>query len=95
MSDLSYSVLGYDLSDIRNTTEERVARQLHDELSRTKDYAPSQTDVKDIYALTLNLLPARYIQYGSIEMSGKVPDMDIAKAIHQAIDKVRLRPRKG
>lgn len=41
MSDPTYVILGFDLSDIRNTTEERVARQLNDELLLRPDYSPA------------------------------------------------------
>ncbi|MBU1248774.1 MAG: late competence development ComFB family protein [Proteobacteria bacterium] len=83
MSDLRFQVVGFDLSDIRNTTEERVARQMQEKLAHCMDYCPDETDVKDIYALTLNSLPARHIQYGSL-----------AQAVSSAIEKVRRQPRK-
>jgi hypothetical protein len=88
----NHMVRGVNLENIRNTLELRVVALMEPVLLRHPDYEPSSYDIQDIYALALNSLPARYVQSGSIELSGKVPDADLLQAVEQAMARVRARP---
>lgn len=87
-------VLGVDLSGIRNSNEVRVAGLLPLALENFPGYEPDSMDLEDIYALTLNRLPPRYRQRGTIQLSGKLPDEDILWELGNAIRKVRENPTR-
>lgn len=75
MADTELTVRGVDLNKIRNRNEKRVAKFMVEILDQYyEDYLFEQLDLEDIYALTLNLLPARYVQRGSIILSDRLSD---------------------
>ncbi|MFC1516720.1 late competence development ComFB family protein [Thermodesulfobacteriota bacterium] len=80
------------LFKIRNRNELRVISKLRDLLKEFPDYAPDTLDVQDIYALTLNKLPAHYVQEGSIVLHEPVDDTTIRDCLREAIQHVRKRP---
>ncbi len=77
---------------IRNRNEPRVLKHLRIILKEYPDYLPDTLDIQDIYALTLNKLPAHYVQQGSIVLHERVDDTMIRDCIREAIQKVRERP---
>ncbi|MBI4806091.1 MAG: late competence development ComFB family protein [Desulfovibrio sp.] len=87
-------VNGVDLTKIRNKNEVRVCRLLQKTLDEDKEFTPDPLDIQDIYALTLNLLPSRYRQLGSIVLSEPVKDAHIESAIRRAMRTVRERPNR-
>ncbi|SNR77431.1 Late competence development protein ComFB [Humidesulfovibrio mexicanus] len=92
MSQKALEVNGVPLGGIRNRNEERVARLMPMALAEFLDYKPSYLDIQDIYALTLNNLPPRYKQSGSIVIREPVSDEEILRELRQAIGKVELSP---
>lgn len=89
-------VRGVDLNGIRNRNEGRVAKNMTEILDQYYgDYIFEQFDIEDIYALTLNLLPARYIQHGSIIISNRLSDHEIKSKIREAVDRVLDHPTRG
>jgi hypothetical protein len=94
MKDEKLLVNGVDLTKIRNKNEVRVARLLEKALVEDNDFTPDPLDIQDIYALTLNLLPSRYRQLGSIVLSEPVKDAHIESAIRRAMRTVRERPNR-
>jgi hypothetical protein len=94
MKDEKLLVNGVDLTKIRNKNEVRVARLLEITLAEDKEFTPDPLDIQDIYALTLNLLPSRYRQLGSIVLSEPVKDVHIESAIRRAMRTVRERPNR-
>lgn len=93
MEKQSLTVKGVHLDNIRNRNERRVV-QLMDEVIREyyPDYTLGQLDIEDVYALTLNLLPARYVQQGTIVLQGKVSDYEIKSKIMEAVERVLAHP---
>jgi len=87
-----YTFGNTSLHKIRNRNELRVIRHLHDILPEYADYVPDTFDIQDIYALTLNKLPAHYVQEGSIALSEPVDDTTIRDCIRAAIQSVRQHP---
>lgn len=87
-----YMLGNTSLANIRNRNELRVIRKLRDILKEYPDYQPDTIDVQDIYALTLNRIPAHYVQEGSIVLHETVDDTSIRDAIREAIQYVRQRP---
>lgn len=81
-----------DLSKIYNKNEKRVVLAMEKQLAKILDWEPETLDIQDIYALALNSLPARYVQYGTIVFNEPVKLTDIENAVKVAIDKVRNSP---
>ncbi|MHC1752122.1 late competence development ComFB family protein [Humidesulfovibrio sp.] len=92
MSQKSYEVNGVPLGSIRNRNEERVVKLMPTVLAEFLDYKPSYLDIQDIYALTLNNLPPRYKQSGSIIIREPVTDEEIRRELRQAIGRVEMAP---
>ena len=89
---MDFASMGLDFHSIRNRNEERVVSLLPGVLAEFRHYRPSQTDVEDIYALTLNKLPARYAQAVSLVIREPVSDEMIRETLRDAICIVRSRP---
>jgi len=87
-----YEVNGVPLGNIRNRNEERVTKLMPSVLSLYLDYKPSYLDIQDIYALTLNNLPPRYRQSGSIIIREPLSDEEIVRELHAAVLKVEMAP---
>jgi hypothetical protein len=87
-----YSFENIPLYNIRNRNELRVIRHLRDILQEYPDYVPEALDIQDIYALTLNQLPAHYVQEGSIVLHEPVDDTTIRDCVREAIQSVRKHP---
>lgn len=92
MSQKNYEVNGVPLGSIRNRNEERVVKLMPAVLAEFLDYKPSYLDIQDIYALTLNNLPPRYKQSGSIIIREPVTDEEIRRELRQAISRVEMAP---
>ena len=89
-------VKGFDLNKIRNRNERRVARFMIEILSEYyEDYIFEQLDVEDIYALTLNLLPARYVQKGTIILQDRLSDFEIKSKVREATERVLQNPTRA
>lgn len=89
----AYKLGNVDLSNIRNRNEQRVIKALRKVLEEMPNYTPDDKDIKDIYALTLNALPARYTQSGTIVLRDPVREEQIATVVSAAIVRIMERPK--
>ncbi|MFU2210948.1 late competence development ComFB family protein [Solidesulfovibrio sp. C21] len=89
---MDYVALGIDFHSIRNKNEERVIDLLPEVLAEFPDCRPTRTNIEDIYALALNLLPARYTQSVTLVINEPVTDNAIRLRLREAIRTVRARP---
>lgn len=89
MADIAGTV---DFHAIRNKNEKRVIELISEVIGEYPDFHPNQTDLEDIYALTLNRLPARYTQPVTLVIEEPVSEDMIRKTIRGALDTVRARP---
>lgn len=87
-----YTFGNTSLYRIRNRNELRVIKLLGEVLQEDPDYLPDHLDIEDIYALTLNKLPAHYVQEGSIVLQDPINDTMIRDSLREAIQSVRQRP---
>ncbi|QJB55146.1 late competence development ComFB family protein [Pseudodesulfovibrio sp. zrk46] len=95
-SSIKFEIRGVDVSKIRNRNEKRVVRLIPEILDEYyEDYVFESLDIEDIYALTLNLLPARYIQYGSLVISDHLSDYEIKSRIRDAVERVLEHPTRA
>lgn len=89
-------VNGVDLTKIRNRNENRVARHMPEVLEHDfSDYIFDPLDIEDIYALALNLLPAKYTQPGSIVLQREPSEFEIRGAIREAVARVLDNPTRA
>jgi hypothetical protein len=96
MANNPLEVKGFDLNKIRNRNERRVARFMAEILDEYyDDYIFEQLDVEDIYALTLNLLPARYVQKGTIILQDRLSDFEIKSKVREATERVLQNPTRA
>ena len=90
--DSKYRVGGADLSQIRNRNERRVISHLPAILGEYPDFEPDVVAIQDIYALALNLLPARYTQRFSIVLKEPVSDEAVRQAVRESVVRVMNNP---
>lgn len=81
-----------DFHAIRNKNEDRVIALMGEVLDEFPDFSPSRGDVEDIYALSLNMLPARYVQRVTLVIDEPVTDAMIRLMLREAVRTVRHRP---
>ena len=87
-----YTFRGINLNAIRNRNELRVIAQLPEILNEYDNFEPTIIDIQDIYALSLNLLPAFYTQEFSIVLKKTTDDQHIRDALRKAIEVVMGNP---
>lgn len=89
-------IAGHSLRDIVNYNEYAVARVLRELLSENLSLCQCRFCVEDVYALSLNSLPPRYIQSSSVrtyeESENYLPEDAIRRKVQEAATKVRKRP---
>ena len=96
MANNPLEVRGFDLNKIRNRNEKRVAKFIAEIIDDYyEDYIFEQLDVEDIYALTLNLLPARYVQKGTIILQDRLSDFEIKSKVREATERVLQNPTRA
>ncbi|MDR1360084.1 MAG: late competence development ComFB family protein [Deltaproteobacteria bacterium] len=89
-----YLVDSVDLFPLRNRNETRVAECIQEILDSLKDEFFSDKAIQDIYAYSLNQLPARYAQAGTIVLNDPVRKADIRKVVRAAFDFVAENPKE-
>ena len=89
---MDYVALGVDFPSIRNRNEDRVISLMPQALAEFPDCRPTRTDIEDIYALTLNMLPARYVQSVTLVLDEPITDEIILLMLREAVRTVRARP---
>lgn len=88
-----YHLGSVDFSEIRNRNESRVLKMMHKVMSEPPGYQPDELSLQDIYALTLNSLPPRYSQTGTIVLRDPVKDEEVLEAVRNAFAKVVQNPK--
>ena len=81
-----YLVGTADLFPVKNRNEVRVIKCLQDILAEPGCPSISEKALRDTYAYTLNRLPARYAQAGTIILRDPVRMEDIRALVHESLD---------
>lgn len=89
---MDYVALGLDFHSIRNKNEDRVINLIPEVLTEFPDFRFTRTDIEDIYALTLNMLPARYVQAVTLVIDEPITDETVRLMLREAVRTVRARP---
>lgn len=96
MTESKLKVQGVDLSRIRNRNEKLVAKYMPEVLEQDfSDFLFESLDIEDIYALALNLLPAKYTQRGTIVLDYTPSEYKIREAIREATQRVLDNPTRA
>ncbi len=90
--EMNYFFRGVNLEKVRNKNEGRVIDLLETVLNEIDGFDDDYTDIEDIYALSLNLLPARYVQLMGTTEHEPVTDGEIEAAVRQAVERVLKSP---
>lgn len=88
----NYIIGSANLFFIRNRNEKRVIEIMRRILRDHPEFTPNEIDIQDIYALSLNSLPPRYVQQGTIVLREPVRPEEIEDAVNEAVETVRSRP---
>jgi hypothetical protein len=93
---IDWSVEGHSLRDILNFNECVVLDLMREIYQDDSSLCRCDTCIEDVYALTLNALPTRYIQVTSVrtyqESVGFIDKDNVKPKLLEAIDKVKERP---
>lgn len=81
-----------NLEAIRNKNEKRVQKLIPEVLAEYKEHKFQDLDVQDIYALTLNRLPARYTQRMTVVLKEPLSDETIKANIRDSAKAVMDNP---
>jgi hypothetical protein len=81
------------LYHVRNRNEQRVIKALAAMIKNGETGKLSMEMIEDIYALTLNQLPARYTQTGTIVLRDPVRKQTLEEALRAAVAKICSDPR--
>jgi len=90
MKELKFRLV--DLSRIYNKNEKRVILAMEKVLAEMEDWEPDALDIQDVYALSLNRLPPRYVQDGTIVFNEPVRREDIEAIVREAVLTVKNSP---
>lgn len=94
MANEKYLLNDVSFLDIRNRNETRVIKIMKQVMETPPYYKPSEKDLFDIYALSLNSLPARYAQQGTIVLRDPVRDKEIEDSVRKAFAIVVENPKQ-
>jgi len=96
MAEIEYRINGVDVSKIKNRNEKRLIQMIPEILENEYgDFLFEPLDIEDIYALALNILPARYVQKGTIIISERLSGDDVKNSIREAIERVLDNPTRA
>lgn len=94
--EIDYLIANHSLLDIVNFNEYAVLAAMRDIYGEDGSLCRCSLCVEDIYALSLNSLPPRYIQSTSVHTYEKsvhfISQDDVADRVREAATKVKERP---
>ncbi|CAN2041613.1 competence protein ComFB [Candidatus Magnetomoraceae bacterium gMMP-15] len=94
---IDYNVEGNYLNDIVNYNEYLVLKIMKDIFAKNKDLCRCSLCVEDIYVLSLNSLPPRYIQITSYkkyeESRNFIDEHEVRLKVLEAVSKIKNNPR--
>lgn len=87
-----YDINGISLINVRNSYEAKVIKILKKLLPLYEKCDGCSICIQDIYALSLNMIKAKYVQVGTIILKKNDDQPIIEKAVRHAIEKVIANP---
>jgi hypothetical protein len=86
-------VNGVNMMQVRNRNEKRVADCMREELAAMMDARFSEQDLRDVFAYSLNQLPARYTNPGTIVLGDAVRKPEITAIVREAFEVILKNPK--
>lgn len=96
---MDYTVAGHPLHDIVNYNELAVLQVMREVFARDLSLCQCRFCIEDVYALSLNALPSRYLQSSSVEVYRTssnfiAPDL-VRQKVTEAVASVAKKPNHG
>ena len=88
-----HHINGFELSHVRNRNEQRVITCMKSILENLGNPELPEKILCDVYAYSLNNLPARYTQCGSIVLRDPVKKDNIEQVVTEALQRVLKNPK--
>lgn len=89
-----YSIFGVNLSSVRNKMELKVIKAMTKILKNYPEHDQCPLCIEDAFALSLNRLPSKYAQFGTIVLKTEYPDdEEIEKIVAKSIQEVANKPK--
>ena len=80
------------LKDVRDERREETRQVVNEHIKANIPKDLEALDIQDIYALTLNRLPPRYVQEGTIVFNETVKKEEIERVVSESIKIVKEKP---
>ena len=87
-----YLLDGCSVEHVRNRNELKAIQILEEVLKEFKDFDHCQLCIEDVYGLTINQLPVRYVQVGGLNLNRGLSDDDIREIARKSIQRVIEKP---
>ncbi|MDH4121859.1 MAG: late competence development ComFB family protein [Deltaproteobacteria bacterium] len=85
-------VNGYNLSTIQNRNKLRVVKRMREALQKAQGFCGCRICVEDLFAATMNAVPAHYAQEGSVILDPNPSDAELDHIIQQMIRRIAAHP---
>jgi hypothetical protein len=93
MDEEKYEINGISLFNVRNRNEIKVIQIMKKVLPDYPDFDQCALCFQDVYALTLNQIPAHYIQMGTIILKKVDNDAEIEEIVRASYEAVIKQPK--
>ncbi len=84
---------GYSMGHMRNRNEFLVAKAMEEVIPEYSPICECAMCVEDIFALSLNSLPAKYQHSMSIDIHKKATYEEVCKKVKESVELVRKKPK--
>lgn len=89
-----YHIEGHSLEEIRNINELQVIAVMKDEIPKTDGFCACEICLEDVYAASLNMLPARYRHHSYVvSNTDLLPRKKVIEVVEDSIKRVIANPR--
>ncbi len=88
----SLTLNGFSVEHIRNRNEQRAVNILAEILTEFPQFCNCQLCTEDVYGLTINQLPQRYIQVGGLNLNKGLSDDEVRNIARESVQRVMDKP---
>ncbi|MCP4752263.1 MAG: late competence development ComFB family protein [Proteobacteria bacterium] len=88
MKTAAYEIFDISLENVRNNHEAKVIKFMKELIPQFPEFDYCSICIQDVYALSLNQLPPKYAQAGTIILKKDLKDEDFRDVVESAIEQV-------